>query len=145
MKKMQKIRRGFFETNSSSSHSITFARDFVLDNSLDVDDGICTIYAGEFGWEVEDYYDARTKASYALTCAHCCGDMALFVMLTQAIKEMTGCEYVEFKAIEPDNWGYIDHQSISSGVPQDAFQSKQDLVNFIFNSETLLHTDNDNH
>lgn len=143
--KKKKIRRGFFETNSSSSHSITFAQDFVLDNSLGVDEGICTIYAGEFGWEVVDYYDARTKASYALTYAKVCGEIDLFIMLTEAIKEMTGCTYVEFKAIGHDDWGYIDHQSISSQVPQGAFESKQSLINFIFNSETLLHTDNDNH
>lgn len=63
---MKKIRKSVFETNSSSTHSITLCdTEFLLDNSIIPDeDGNIVINGGDFGWEHEIYNDAWTKLNY---------------------------------------------------------------------------------
>jgi len=70
------IRQGIFETNTSSSHSVTIKNwekrlEFVKHNLPSPDDiwNKISMDFGEFGWEVEDYTDAYTKLQYALTMA----------------------------------------------------------------------------
>jgi hypothetical protein len=141
---MEKRRIGVFETNSSSTHSIAISdKDCVLD-TLSVTDGVCTICSGEFGWEIETYYDAASKSSYCLTWAKEYGDDTHEDMLKRVISSQMGGVQVEF---EPSgglyDWGYIDHQS--SDVCKEAFGSDVSLRNFIFNPNSVLVTDNDNH
>jgi hypothetical protein len=156
----RQIRKSVFETNSSSTHSIYISnKECVLDR-LPVDDGVCRIYSGEFGWEFRDYYGAASKASYCMTYIF---QMAqyydteekiykynmefskhLLDMLTEVIMENTKAKSVEYVK-EEDNYypyGYIDHQS--SGVCGRAFENKEALKNFIFNPKSYLHTSNDN-
>ena len=144
-----KIRSAFFETNSSSTHSIVIARGKAPDN-LQVIAGVCQIYSGEFGWEEENYDDATTKASYCLTWLRSFSDERVRDkqdMLIRVIKRVTGAEVVEFIPDSDGGWGYIDHQSIEDGggalVP--AWESEEKLTAFIFNPDSLLITDNDNH
>lgn len=70
---MKQIRRGVFETNSSSTHSVTVDHSKGLSpNYLYVsDDGYVHAEFGEFGWEVWDYTDQETRLSYLLTMARC--------------------------------------------------------------------------
>lgn len=140
------IRRGVFETNSSSSHSISISGGNYTPDTLMVANGVCRIYPGEFGWEEESYRDAATKASYCLTHAKQCGDERSLDMLRDVIARETGAA-VEFCKADSDwhEWGYIDHQSIEYGVPQEAFASADALRDFIFNPASVLRTDNDNH
>lgn len=142
---IEKKRVGVFETNSSSTHSITISESGDLTDKLLVENGVCEIYPGEFGWDVEEYNDATTKASYCLTWAKEYGSEKHEEMLKEAIKEHTGAETVEFvpAVSEYYQWGYIDHQS--SDVCQKAFGSREALKNFIFNHKSWLSTDNDNH
>ena len=152
---MKVTRHSVFETNSSSTHSISIDDTGVLDDLLPVnEDGICYVLADEYGWEVEDYNDAATKASYCLVYAKTSGNDTcdcLINMLTEAIKEVTGAKEVRYipKDGEDDyyKWGYIDHQShIGDGdACGEAFESKENLKQFIFNRRSSLHTDNDNH
>src|SRR4051812_15125515 len=103
-----KIRRGVFETNSSSCHSISIASGGEVDDKLYVDEhGVCEIHPGEFGWGIDIHRDAATKAAYALTWAMSCEgygvgkkDEAL-ALLTEVVKQATGCARVEFV---PDEW-----------------------------------------
>lgn len=62
---MNTVRRRFvFETNSSSSHSISIVSGDYIPDKIYVDEtGTCNIFPGEFGWEIEDFYDAASKAS----------------------------------------------------------------------------------
>jgi len=150
---MRKIRRGVFETNSSSTHSITLSCGDIVQDKLHVNDrNECIIYTGEFGWEVEAYHDAATKASYALTHAVNLGNSVktaeLLYMLRQAIERGIGDDVdIIFDADPTSNeWGsngYIDHQSF--GVAEDAFRSVNTLHRFIFDRNSVLYTDNDNH
>lgn len=164
---MEVIRVGVFETNSSSTHSICVRpRDARGRDTLPVDAlGTCRVYPGEFGWEVEEFDDAPTKASYCLTHLknarnyrdggdRFTGDLLRYreQMLKEVIAEATGAKLVVFvQAGEDDDghegWGYIDHQSIEykGGACEPAWQSKETLADFIFNRSSVLRTDNDNH
>ncbi len=149
---MHKVtRRAMFETNSSSTHSITIV-DGKLDDKLPVRDGICKVHAGSFGWEEMDYDDAATKASYCLTWAKdSSAPSNQLTMLEEVIKEVTGAKEVVFVPYSTgedawDEWGSIDHQSGPSegGAGEGIFESKETLKNFIFCSQSKLYTGNDN-
>jgi len=131
------VRKGVFETNSSSSHSISIADDtkqFVLDTIYPNQHGVVEVMGDEFGWEWFKHNDAVTKASYvAQQFKH--NDSALET-LAEVIKEQTGADEVKF--IDLDN-GYVDHDSYGI-VPSD----KESLKNFIFNRNSWLFGGNDN-
>lgn len=147
---MRKIRQGVFETNSSSTHSISISKntDGLMDTIHPDSDGVIRLEGGDFGWEWEQYNDAKTKANY------CFSDLTyrdwkdrdklviknqdLFDMLVKVIKEHTGAKHIEF---EQKGYG-IDHQS--DGTAYDAFDSEEDLRQFLFNPRSALFTGNDN-
>lgn len=147
---MEKVTRSkSFETNSSSTHSITIASSDVINQTLSVVDGVVEVYPGEYGWGREDSYNnASTKASYCLT--HIGGDengvrdCAEKEMLMRVIKEVTGAHTVNFvpsgDSYHP--WGYIDHQS--AGEAGLAFADDDALKRFIFNDGSVLYAGNDN-
>lgn len=131
-----KKRCGVFETNSSSSHSITISdensvelMDIIYPNSVNED--IIILHGGEFGWEWEKYNDALTKANY---CAQAEIDQP---MLMDVIREQTGYSIAILL-----NDGYIDHNS--SHVATEAFKSPETLRQFIFNKKSILYLGNDN-
>lgn len=147
------IRYGVFETNSSSCHSISIDKNnknFTASDLYVDTNGYVTLTGGEFGWEQEEYFDALTKANY------CAQDIYKYDwgtdsylldeykknMLIDVIKEQTGCDDVVFD-LDSLRGGYIDHQS--HGTSYKAFENKETLRNFIFNSNSYLETDNDNH
>lgn len=141
MKKI--IRSGVFETNSSSSHSISVAdetKEFVLDTLYPDQNGVITLNGGEFGWEWFKHNDALTKANYAAVSTLYCE--SLRDTLIQVIKGQTGAEEVVFGFGEDyshPNWSYIDHDSVGT-CPKD----KDELRNFIFNKNSWLFGGNDN-
>jgi len=154
---MQVIRNGVFETNSSSTHSITIAGFGELNDALLVNDEICTIFPGEFGWEWEDFNDAATKASYCLTycksleksqgehCTHIQNQSPeLLEQLKRVIARHTGAKEVHYQERIDQfyPWGYIDHQSHDTCAP--AFETDETLAMFIFNKNSVLQTGNDN-
>lgn len=152
--KNKKIRNAVFETNSSSTHSISVSEvnsDELMDNTMAMDgEDNVVVESGEFGWEQEVYNDSVTKASYMLTYVkNYCGDREeeFESMLRDVIKEQTGCNDVIFNDTGERyyKWGYIDHQSSSNNQYHFVFESKETLRQFIFNRESILETDNDNH
>lgn len=139
MKKVKK-RVGVYETNSSSSHTISIAsvdKQYVLDMSLipDESDGNIYLSGGEFGWAYEKFNDAETKANYCAEYAN--GKEYETEILKEVIKKQTGAEEVIIKCS-----GYIDHQSYD--VAKELFDSEAKLRNFIFNLNSWLFTGNDN-
>lgn len=150
---MKNIRLNVFETNSSSTHSISISSlsNGVYD-TLPVDDGRVVLSGGEFGWEWEKYNDALTKANYAAVFAFQSRDGNLVEMLIDVLKKHTGAKEVEFNFSSEYSdrngrpWAYIDHQSGpgEGGDGKRAFESSQTLKEFIFNPGSWLFTGNDN-
>lgn len=150
---MKQIRSSVFETNSSSSHSISISSTGAIDTTLiPNDDGILLIGPGAnetgFGWEIASYYDAETKAVYAYLQALYSKSQEYMNMLYKVILDQTGADEVIFTlsdSFNDDDYGYIDHQSAIYETPFEPFDSEEDLKNFIFNKSSELRTDNDNH
>lgn len=144
---MRIIRKGMFETNSSSAHSIIISNKGTFEKIKPESDGSITIEAREFGWEIEDYNSFYVKASYCLTYAKQINDESLIAILAEVISKNTGATEVVFKpwcfGSDYSEWGYIDHQS--SDVCAEAFACEESLTQFLFNPNSSLHTDNDNH
>lgn len=154
---MKIVRHGCFETNSSSAHSVT-----ISDEGLDFDTIIDWKDTGqyvveledyEFGWEIEDYTDPQTKLAYLITDVNYCKEELkerLHRLISEVFLEHTGLNLV-VEASGSDYGNYIDHQSV--GVAVEAIrengdsdeQIKSNIKNFVFNRESVLHTDNDNH
>lgn len=133
--KKKLIRSGVWETNSSSSHSISIAdetKEFVLDTIYPDQNGVVHIEGDEFGWQWFKHNDAATKAGYSAQ-QYSDNDFVL-ELLEELIKEQTGADKVEFNL-----WGYVDHDSYGI-VPSD----KESLRNFIFNKNSWLFGGNDN-
>jgi len=175
-------RIGIFETNSSSSHSVSVS---INNNNLKCclkkydEDGFIVIRTegGEFGWEVDYFQDAETKLSYLITYifrnfdisdidedinkmtpSEQCkilnslnlpkylnkSDYELYQKLEKIICKFCTCDKlrVEIKS-KFYLFGYIDHQS--TNIAYDILQSNEEyILNFIFNPESILKTDNDN-
>lgn len=135
---MKNIRNNVFETNSSSSHSIsiTESSDGVLDTIECDEDGVITIVGDGFGREWTAYNEPRIKAGYCM-CDNSNNPAAL-ELLREVIMEHTGCSKVEFKI---DSNSYVDHQSV--GTSADAFVDKETLKRFIFDPESYIFTGSD--
>lgn len=137
----KQIRQGVFETNSSSTHSVSIPEEinplFTKNTLISDENNNIILHGGEFGWEIEDYTDALTKANYVATAVK--WDEDKLQLLEEVIKEKTSCNKVIFNLDD----SCIDHQSI--GRFNFLFKSKKSLSDFIFNTQCILHTDNDNH
>jgi hypothetical protein len=60
------IRDSVFETNSSSTHSITIGSDTDFDTIVPNENGIIQVPTADFGWNPDDYYDPEYRLAYAL-------------------------------------------------------------------------------
>lgn len=132
---MKNIRTNVFETNSSSSHSITISKSVgVLDTIAPDMGGNIVLTGGNFGWEWRRINDPLTKANYCACDAQ--NDIDRLEMLKEVIQEHTGCNVI----LDID--GYIDHESI--GNSSSAFESKSALRELIFNPKSYIFTGNYN-
>lgn len=139
--KHMKIRSKVFETNSSSTHSLSIDDKAELVKQPFSDEetknGVVTIDQGEFGWEQETYHGVKDKLSYLYTSAG--KDEGKRFLIKQAVKDFSGLDVV----FGLDD-GYIDHQSSdvcddvwSGGIPS--------VIRFLFSPKSFFETDNDNH
>ena len=134
MKKI--VRKGVFETNSSSSHSLSLARDdqeFVLDTIYPDQNGVINVTGQEFGWGWDKFNDATTKLAYAFQDSYGMEDL-----IKRVVKEQTGAVEVNFDEAD----GYIDHDGV--GTTADIRGGEEDMRNFIFNKNSWLFIGNDN-
>ncbi len=151
---MRVTREAVFETNSSSSHSISIHGGGYACARFPLEQGKCVVHPGEFGWGPDRFYEPEMKASYCLTYVKTGGDDedgAREVMLCQVLENVTGCD-VDFVPVPVSDecgyrWGYIDHQShkVERDVCAAAFESEETLQDFIFNPASVLIIDNDNY
>ncbi len=164
---MKQVRRSVFETNSSSTHSITITHGKIANNNIRVDrDGYIHTELGEFGWEVWDYKGQAERLSYLVTMLAVKSDVTLwcyeddesrtekdivedimktheFEKLSDEIGRHARCSGV---IIDPSD-GYIDHQSHEDYRDFQDFldQYNTNVVEFVFGRGNVVHTDNDNH
>jgi len=155
----QTIRKQVFETNSSSSHSLTLDQGSVVAMPFTKDqlrEGSVTISLDDYGWEWHRYYSAQNKLSYLLTqilrpdhyeipqgepvdvTRDVCERYEDAAMLCEVVKEYTGCELL----FQPGSRGSIDHDSEGNGL--ELFRNKETLRQFLFSEKSYIQTGNDN-
>ena len=146
---MKQIRRGVFETNSSSVHSLQISKDGLEPSNLKINkDGYIEVEFGEFGKDYKIYNTQYEKLQYLLS----------FIAYSRGLYESpsdledlyetydfndvcdTICEYTGAKGIViiGDTDAYIDHQSMDDCVI-DYWYTDQ-VLNFIFNKYVSLET-----
>lgn len=146
------IRNSAFETNSSSQHSITLGTDkglpFIVDSLYPDKEGIVHIPMSDFfGRFYERFNDALTKAQYAALAAVEYNQFDLEI-LTEVIKDVTGCEKVFYGGGGYD-FGEIDHESVALiGERVASWAASRDrnyerLKDFVFNQNSWLFTGSD--
>lgn len=154
---MQQVRQSVFETNSSSSHSLTLSQDNLVDlplSALTLRRGTLSLQLSDYGWEWHRYYTPEEKANYLLTAAWgggCAPDGSeesavqamreenpRVDMLCRVIEEHTGVKVL----VVPGCSGYVDHQSVGVGLP--LFESEDLLKQFLFSKDAFIQTGNDN-
>lgn len=142
---MKKIRQHVFETNSSSCHSISISNTGNLFQTLyPNDEGNIILYGDDFGWGIDTHNDVITKASYLVTHLKTISNENED-MFIKVIKEHTGAKNVIMES-NGDSfypYGYIDHQSV--GEASQVFESEMTLFQYLFNPNSILHIDHDNH
>ena len=133
------IRRGAFETNSSSTHAINIYRG--CDTNIPE-----TIYVrpGEFGWECDTFSWPEDKLSYLYTwCLSRMSKEDAQDKIKEALLNL-GVKEVIFE--DGGTWwedGYIDH---SEDLYNDDLETifNNYFEDFIFNSASYIETGNDN-
>lgn len=167
------VRRSVFETNSSSTHSISI----VKESSNIHFPSVVEFNAGEFGWEWENYNDYLSKASYLYTAIlettqlKVTEDLAdgkkqckdLIDEKLNKIREILwkyGIECVfdsyEIKHYDyevsvgkhhnyyPEYDGYIDHGYELADWVNRILNDEKLLINFLFDNDSVIETGNDN-
>ena len=149
----RQIRRGAFETNSSSTHAINIYRgyDYVIPKEI-------LVRTGDFGWECEEYYDAEDKLAYLYTwCMSMCSKYEHNEVTNQYefhtdYKKMKDYQYrikskLEELGVEEvyfgNDGGYIDHtENLLEEDLEDILENY--FADFIFNDSSYIETGNDN-
>lgn len=143
---MINIRKGLFETNSSSTHAICIGKD---NNNLVIPSEL-TFEVDEFGWENEVYDDVTTLASYlytALTSWYGGKELTNHINHIYTLLGHNGCEAT---FIEPSvsAWGitdgYIDHSEGLVDFLHKVLSSDKALLRYLFSPDSFIITGNDN-
>lgn len=140
------IRKCVFETNSSSSHSLTISKGDLVKQPFRPDmmrQGTIDVMVGEYGWEYYRYYTPLEKIRYLLTQisngkpAELDSEDDRLKQLRRVVMDFTGCELQIV-----DSEGYVDHDS--EGVGMELFESDGKLKDFLFSENSYIETSNDN-
>lgn len=163
------IRRSVFETNSSSTHSISIIKKSNLDEFPDT----VVFDNGEFGWEFEIYYDTTSKAEYLWEAITSCywnkidkvNNAINFITDTLAkynikavfpyaanmkVKTHTyddGSTYTHIKFMndnDEEDDGYVDHGKELGYFLVDVLSNEKKLMNYLFDYNSYVSTGNDN-
>lgn len=143
---MINIRKGLFETNSSSTHAICIGKN---NHDLEIPSEL-TFKVGEFGWEDEIYYDVTTLASYLYTALTTWYDKKELTKHVNRIYTLLGNNGCKATFIEPSvgAWGltdgYIDHSEGLGEFLNKVLSSDKALLRYLFSPNSFIVTGNDN-
>lgn len=148
------IRKGVFETNSSSTHVISIRNNSVGNNYPEE----VSFELGTFGWDYDHYNDTHTKASYLWTAIVCLAkeggniegdinysvdDFVKYITETLSQYNIIAKFPHNYKTMKSWNYYWIDHCELSEFL--NAMMSHQDLLmSYLFDDDSILITGNDN-
>lgn len=143
---MFNIRKGIFETNSSSTHSVCISKH----NNYEIPSEL-RFEVGEYGWENEFLQGSTELASYLYTAIYeICTDRDEINSFKNYIYDTLGkygCE-CDFEEPECTRWGlsegYIDHAYELRDFLESIRRSERKLMRFLFSPDSFIITGNDN-
>lgn len=149
----RQVRRGTFETNSSSTHAICITKSEYRHDSFSHID----FETGEFGWENDEYDGLYNKASYLIT-AILSSDKDQADKNLQKLKDILDSNNIEYTLpeLKVDSWGYggktryyydidgyIDHSGEIEDFVNDVLADSNKLFRYLF-GDSMVITGNDN-
>lgn len=143
---MIKIRKGTFETNSSSTHAIVFSQD--KENLFQVNK--IDFKIGRFGLKKQKLNTLDEKASYLYTAILDCFGKKSHNQYVNKLKELLKVNNIEYTFQEPiwnnngflDN-GYIDHAENLKDFIKFILSDVANLLCYLLNDKSFIITDND--
>jgi len=152
---MKQIRKGVFETNSSSTHSICIAKDVEITTPKSLHFSF-----GEFGWECDTLQSLEEKASYLYTGLVANGRKEDFDKIAKLLKDKgidvtadeanfkessyTGSDGNLVTYTYADNAGYVDHSDEMTDFLNAVCGNEDNLMNYLFSDLSFVITGNDN-
>jgi len=157
---MKTIRQGVFETNSSSSHSLSIREGKWGQLELKPnDEEYIEVEPGQFGWEIKWYDDQLSKLRYLLTMVFMTEidwedrlkedwiekleQTEGFRVLNTFVHRNSGY-YLQVIGTNGDEY-YIDHQSCGYESLLDFLCSYNTTIEEVILGNATIKTDNDNH
>ena len=144
---MIKIRRGIFETNSSSVHAIAVSTgtnlkdlDMTSYNKNNLDHKILEIKGTNFGWAFCEYTNPNELISYLYTA---CSKLNRLQEFKEKVLGWLDEENIAYRVIEDDDYHYIDHVEETKEFVDYVLKNKKHLLNFLFGN-SFIETGNDN-
>ena len=143
------VRRGVFETNSSSVHSICIT----TEDEFEHFPAEVVFTPGEFGWESDRYYDLESKASYLWTAIinyvdeMCWYDVETCKKMIVATLEKYNIKAIFIGGIPGERYsatGYIDHGNELDEFIKDVVNDEDRLMQYLFSDRSYVATGNDN-
>lgn len=147
----RQIRRGCFETNSSSTHAICIAKEGYTKSDY------INFEIGEFGWEFDTYNDLYSRASYLITAIFNSSKEYADEKLQQ-LKNILDENNIEYDIPTPKvkSWeydgkteyyydidGYIDHVGETRTFVEAVLSDPDRLMRYLF-GDSMIITGNDN-
>lgn len=142
---MLKKRNKVFETNSSSTHSITVSDRNNGEYNLPIT--VKPAWYGEFGWEWETWSSIEEKLAYMIRCliAYDYTKETLQDKI-KPIQERLHSLGIDFELPTYDDWqdGYVDHEDWYQEEMEDIYNNDNDLLNFLLSENSYIEGGNDN-
>ena len=154
----KQIRKGVFETNSSSTHAICIATDDVLNIPKEIHFGF-----DNFGWECDTHSSLRAKASYLYTClpyvAEDYNTLQQYLTFIYNTLKSHGVKniYMDNFEIGVGTWGddilfytqpandcYVDHGNEAEEFVKAVCTDEDKLLHYLFSNKSYVETGNDN-
>lgn len=139
---MIQVRKGVFETNSSSTHSLCISKKEIVDKPLHIE-----FYLRYFGWEEAEY----APSDYIYTAIICHdiyhGDDKWLPRLRSFLIENDVTWYFDNPENMRDEWVYdfgIDHENEIFPAIDKLLDDHDVLARALFNKESVVYTGNDN-
>ena len=95
---MLTIRQNVFETNSSSTHSVSlnFSACSILGSYPPDKKGIITLNGGDFASACDSIYSIGEKLNFVAVCIHVLGDEEIKERFERIVKEHTGAKEIKY-------------------------------------------------
>lgn len=159
--KMQ-IRSSVFETNSSSSHSITLSKSETIDFDISkskLSSGEICIHLGDFSTNWFRYRSFENKLNYlicsmcsdilfshreGMNCTSALKDNFEASSLIELVEEVTGCDVILYA---PSDWGLETFLSYGkyNNLDQISLGEKGNVKQFLFDRNSFIEVENDNY